>query len=83
MAEHRFSLTRCSSAVYIPPVYSRSLWKMANRLERIGQWLGLFFGGVLLVEAQKQVYGAIQQPAVLKKSYRPQLEPVPSVVGRS
>lgn len=76
MSEHHFSITRCSSALFAPPLHSRLLWKLAGRIEKAGQWLGLHIGGVLLVEAQKQVYGAIQQPAQLaKKPYRVRLEP--------
>lgn len=75
MSDHRFALTRCCSALFVPPLHSRLLWKLAQRIEKVGQWLGLSIGGVLLVEAEKQVHAAIQQPAVLQKNYRVRLQP--------
>lgn len=83
LGEQHFSMTGEGSALFMPPVDSRLLWKMAARLEKIGTWLGLNIGGVLLVEAQKQVYGAIHQPAVVGKSYRVRLRPAASAMPRT
>lgn len=82
MSEHQFSCRRAQSALFIPPVYSRLLWKIAARLEKIGQWFGLHIGGLLLVEAEKQVYAAIQQPAASKKKIRAPLVAPKPVMGR-
>jgi hypothetical protein len=59
----------------MPPTRLKFLWRGAGRLESIGrficQYLGGFLGGVLVVEAEKQIYSAIRQPVVEAKSYRP------------
>ncbi len=44
------------TALYVPPVTSRMLLRTAAAWENIGQRLGNTFAGVLLMEADKQIY---------------------------
>jgi|CXWL01.1.fsa_nt_gi SAM-dependent methyltransferase len=72
--EQQFTITRTSSALFMPPTRIKFLWRAANKLETIGRFicrfLGGFLGGVLLVEAEKQIYSTIRQPVVEARSYR-------------
>lgn len=70
MANHQFAPTRSSSALFVPPWNFRILWRIARQVEIIGKWLFPFFGGVLMIEAEKQVYAAIQQPVTVKRFRR-------------
>lgn len=69
MADHQFTLTRSASALCIPPLRFKLLWRFADKLESVGQFLCPFLGGVLLVEAEKQLYAAIRQPVKAPKRY--------------
>ncbi len=71
MADHQFTLTRSSSALFMPPVRWRLLWRMARHIEAVGKFICPFIGGVLLVEAEKQLYAAIRQPVKVRKRYVP------------
>jgi hypothetical protein len=83
MGDHRFAPTRACSALFIPPTRNQLCWKIAGRLERICQWLGLHIGGVLIIEAEKQVYAAILQPALAhKKAYRANVAAPKPIMGR-
>lgn len=79
VTSHDFTVMRTDSALFIPPTRSKMLWRIAGRIERAGHLLCAFFGGVLLVEAEKQVYAAVRQP-VTTRSYRavPAVKPVMS-----
>lgn len=74
LTEQQFTITRTSSALFMPPTRIKFLWRMATKLEKTGKFicrfLGGFLGGVLLVEAEKQIYSAIKQPVVEAKKYR-------------
>lgn len=76
MTAHQFTLTRSRSALFIPPVKLRLLWRIAEKIELFGKWLCPFFGGVLLVEAEKQLYASIRQPVAARKGYR--MPPIPA-----
>ena len=69
VSEKQFTHTRSSSALFIPPTYSRLLWSIAGKIEKIGKFLCPFFGGVLLIEAEKQLYASIRQPVMVRKKY--------------
>jgi len=64
--QNGFVVTRTSSALFVPPTYLKFVWRIGSKFEKIGRLLCPFFGGVLLIEAEKQVYGAIRQPAVAR-----------------
>ena len=56
------------AALFVPPTRSRMLLTSAPALEKIGfRWFQTF-GGVLLIEAQKQIYaGTLEAPAAEKR----------------
>lgn len=74
LAEQSFVITRTRTALFLPPLPIRFLWRWAGKVEKIGRficrYLGLFWGGVLLVEAEKQLYAPIRQPVVEARKYR-------------
>ncbi|MFO0388494.1 MAG: class I SAM-dependent methyltransferase [Alphaproteobacteria bacterium] len=67
LSTHDFTLTRSRSALFMPPLRSNILWRLAAKVEILFRNLCPFFGGVLLVEAEKQVYAAIKQPVAARK----------------
>jgi len=71
---HQFSLTRSGTALFMPPIRLRWLWKAAPKLEKfcvaLCDALGCHLGGVLLIEAEKQLYSPIRQPVVEGRHYR-------------
>lgn len=69
IASHEFTLTNSSSALFMPPIRLRFLWRMAQRVEKIGRLICPFIGGVLLLEAEKQIYASIKQPVVARAGY--------------
>jgi hypothetical protein len=69
MEEHQFTLMRSSEALFVPPLRLKLLWRMAAKIEMVCRFLCLPFGGVLLIEAEKQIYASIRQP-VSAKRYR-------------
>jgi SAM-dependent methyltransferase len=70
LVSHQFTLTRSSSALFIPPTRIRLLWRLARKIEILGKVLCPFIGGVLLVEGEKQLYASIKQPVMSRKPYR-------------
>jgi SAM-dependent methyltransferase len=81
MTSHHLTLTRSTSALFIPPLRITLLWKIAQKIETLGKWICPFFGGVLLVEAEKQIYAAIRQPVVTRKGYRMPVPATNTVLG--
>ncbi|TCT05579.1 class I SAM-dependent methyltransferase [Aquabacter spiritensis] len=73
LREALFTPVGWHEALYFPPVSSRWLLNTATAWERAGGSLSLPFGGVLVVEATKQLYrpAPIRRPALM-----PSLEPV-------
>jgi hypothetical protein len=58
LRDNLFTPTHASQALFIPPVRSTTLLRTATAWERIGgRWLARF-GGVVLMEASKQIYAA-------------------------
>jgi SAM-dependent methyltransferase len=68
---HQFTPIRSSVALFTPPLYWRWLWRISGKIEAVGKIIFRPFGGVLILEAEKQVYAAIKQPLVARKEYRP------------
>jgi len=64
MTAHRLTPLRHASALFTPPLKLRLLWRFASKIEKIGKLLCPFIGGVLLLEAEKQLYAAIRQPVM-------------------
>ncbi len=71
LGEHQFTCMRSTSALFLPPLRSRFVWRAAQKVEAFGKVACRLIGGVLLVEAEKQLYAAIRQPVVeARKGYR-------------
>lgn len=70
LAQHQFTLMRNRTALFTPPLYWRWLWRISGKIETAGRFLCRPLGGVLLLEAEKQLYAAIKQPAVVRQGYR-------------
>jgi SAM-dependent methyltransferase len=56
LKEARFALTNWSPALYLPPIEAQWMHGTATAFERTGRALAKGVSGVLVVEAQKQVY---------------------------
>lgn len=83
LAPHQFVVTRTSSALFMPPWPIRLLWKAASKMEAIGRFICPFIGGVLLVEAQKQIYASIKQPVHVRSGYAPPVRAGNPALGSS
>jgi len=81
VSEKQFTHTRSSSALFLPPTYSRLFWRIASKIEKIGKIFCPFFGGVLLIEAEKQLYASIRQPVTIRKKYSVPLPATNPVLG--
>ena len=66
-----FQPTERGAALYLPPFRGRVLLRMAPLWERVGHWLGPAVAGVLLVEADKQVYAVTAVGARARARRRP------------
>ena len=71
--EAQFTLRECSTALFALPRSRRSGPWLATLLEGLGQLLLPGFGGVLVVEAEKQIYAGITEPVAQAK--RPKWNP--------
>jgi SAM-dependent methyltransferase len=82
LRDNLFTPIQASQALFIPPVRSTTLLRTAPAWERIGgRWLPRF-GGVVLMEAGKQLYApsAVRE----KRHRRPVIVPFPQpAAGRS
>ena len=58
LREHMFTPIRTAPALFVPPVRSRTLLGAAPAWERVGARWFPAFGGVVVVEASKQIYAA-------------------------
>lgn len=74
LRDNRFDPVRHEGTLYLPPVQARLILRTSGLWQRLGPVLGKPFGGVVLVEATKQVYGA--RP-VAKRVRRRVLVPLP------
>ncbi len=70
LRDNMFTPTRSRRALYIPPLRTRALLRSAPAWERIGSRWFPTFGGVVLVEAGKQLYASNLQ-AERKRFRRP------------
>jgi len=58
LREHGFIPLRQKMTLYVPPSRSRMVLRMSGLWQRLGRHLARPFGGVLLVEAEKEFYEA-------------------------
>lgn len=56
LRDNMFQPTHRSTALYVPPINSKMLLRAAPAWERLGSRTGPAFAGVLLAEADKQIY---------------------------
>lgn len=75
LRDNMFQPTARASALYMPPIRSRMLLRTAGAWEKLGQRWAQAIGGVLLVEAEKQIYAAT---GVQQRRRRPVAVPLPS-----
>lgn len=81
LKEAMFSPEEWQHALYMPPFSWRILLKWPVFWERLGLVLWPAFSGVLLVEASKQIYGAV--PVKEVRNFRRRVVPVPAGVTPS
>ncbi len=78
-AEHSFTALHSESALFFPPTKGRYMLRSARFWESIGHQFFSAFGGVLMVEAEKQIYAPAQKKAAFvrqPKQYVAQASPV-------
>lgn len=83
LRDGQFDPTHTSRALYIPPVRWPMMLHAAPAWERVGRRWFNTVGGVLVIEARKQIYAAT--PARRQQARRPRLLPMPQpqpVAGR-
>ncbi|MDP6343390.1 MAG: methyltransferase domain-containing protein [Alphaproteobacteria bacterium] len=76
LRDNMFQPTERATALYMPPFASLMLLRTAPAWEKVGQRWGHAFAGVLLVEADKQIYAA--SAARPRRRRRPVAIPLPS-----
>ncbi len=67
---HQFTVTRVSHALFTPPFLLKLSKRFGSKLEKLGRICWWFMGGVLMVEAEKQLYASIKESVVTRKSHR-------------
>lgn len=77
LREEGFTPERHAAALFVPPTISRFMLRSAAVWERIGERWFTTFGGVVLVEATKQIYGARPLAERVKKKPRRVYLPIP------
>ena len=82
LRDHMFTPTRTERALYVPPTNSATLLRSAAAWERVGRRWFPRFGGVVMVEAGKQLYAgsAVRHHRRLR---RPVVVPFPQVARRA
>ncbi len=70
LRQHAFTLERHASTLYAPPSHRRFWLRTASFWEGVGRRVPWFTGGVLMVEASKQVY-APKRPGLREVVRRP------------
>ncbi|ANK81344.1 MAG: methyltransferase type 11 [Rhizobiales bacterium NRL2] len=70
LRDNMFDSVRVETALHLPPSRWRPVLRANRLLERMGQRLWPGFGGLIMVEAQKQVYAATPLMAAERKRKR-------------
>lgn len=81
LSQHNFTVVRSASALFAPPMLASISSRASFRLEKIGAMLWWFLGGVLIMEAEKQLYASIKEPVFARKFYRPPAAAAAAGVG--
>ncbi|OAN48198.1 methyltransferase type 11 [Paramagnetospirillum marisnigri] len=76
LRDNMFTPVARASALFLPPTTSRMLLRSASAMEEIGSRWFETFGGVLMVEAAKQIYAgsALRDAKSRRRSYLPVAE---------
>jgi SAM-dependent methyltransferase len=69
LTNHHFTITRSTSALFAPPYFLRISRRLGEKIEKLGRFLWWFMGGLLLMEAEKQLYASIKEPVFVRKPY--------------
>lgn len=69
-SEHEFTVLRAQGALFMPPLSWRWVLKTAHIFEALGSFFWPMFGGVWVVEVEKQVYAAIREPVMVRRPER-------------
>jgi SAM-dependent methyltransferase len=77
LREALFQPTERAAALYLPPFRSRVLLRTAPLWERVGGWIGPAIAGLLLVEADKQIYAV----TAVESRARARRRPVPIAIA--
>jgi SAM-dependent methyltransferase len=80
LADALFMPLDWGSALHMPPLNRQWLVRWATVFERLGARLWPGFAGVIIVEARKELMGAVPQGAPARR--QPQLAPVPGPLKR-
>lgn len=67
---HQFTITQSTNALFAPPFITRASASLGRKIETVGNILWWFLGGVLIMEAEKQLYASIKEPVFVRKLYR-------------
>lgn len=81
LRDSMFLPMQTSHAVFVPPTGSRTVLGSAPAIERIGQRYLPGLGGVVMIEASKQIY-ALNQPLKRAPARSPVVVPFPEVAAR-
>jgi len=64
LEEAQFTLCDSRTALFVPPTARQWWWRASNIIEWVGHALLPWWGGVLVLEAEKQIYASIKAPVV-------------------
>lgn len=67
---HLFTAQAERAALFLPPTQSRLFLRLAVPAERLGQGFAHRFAGVVLIEAEKQIYAGTAVPALARSHVR-------------
>jgi SAM-dependent methyltransferase len=73
LTSHHFTVLQSSTALFAPPFLARIGLRVSRKIEKVGRVLWWFLGGVLIMEAEKQLYASIKEPVFVRKLYRLQV----------
>jgi len=74
--QHSFTPLRYYSALFFPPSRNEYLVRLSAIIEKIGKPIFYGLGGVIAIEAEKQLYAPIMRKIPAHKFYYPSLQPV-------
>lgn len=67
LAEAQFTPTRSTTALFMPPLRWSAALRLSSMVEAVGNFAFGVFGGVLVMEAEKQIYASTKDAVVVKQ----------------